>query len=196
MAVPSPSSQPGKADLRSAMRQRRRDYAASLAPDTREALEGALAEVLDSFLFQASAVAGYFPMKDEVSTLPALRRAQAMGKTVALPAFVDRDSRMTFREGEPLDPGPWGILQPQMSAPAVAPDLVLVPLIATDRSGNRIGMGKGHYDRALPGLRQAGATLVGVGWEFQLLEEAIRPDPWDIPLDAFAFPGGLQEFNA
>ncbi|WP_205480764.1 5-formyltetrahydrofolate cyclo-ligase [Sphingomonas arenae] len=196
MAVPSPSFLPDKADLRSAMRQRRRDYAASLAPETREALEAALAQVLEALLFKATVVAGYFPMKDEVSTLPALRRAQAIGKTAVLPAFVDRDARMTFRAGEPLDPGPWGILQPEMSAPTVSPDLVLVPLIAVDRAGNRIGMGKGHYDRALPGLRQAGATLVGVGWDFQLLDGALRPDPWDIPLDAFASPGGLQEFKA
>lgn len=195
MVVPSPLPS-GKADLRTMLRQRRREYAASLEPDTREALEKGLAQVLDGLLFKASVVAGYFPMKDEISTLPALGRAKAMDKITALPAFVDRDSRMTFRAGEPVDPGPWGILQPHLSAEAVVPDLVLVPLIAVDRSGNRVGMGKGHYDRALRGLREAGATLVGVGWEFQIVDQALSPDPWDIPLDAFASPGGLQEFKA
>jgi len=195
MVVPSPPL-PDKPALRDAVRRRRRDYAASLDPDTRKRLEALLAEVLDPLLFACTTVAAYFPMKDEVSCLPALERARAMGKTAALPFFADRDSRMTFRVGEPLDPGPWGIRQPGPLAPIVSPDLLLIPLIAIDPGGNRIGMGKGHYDRALPGLRSAGAKLVGVGWPFQLVAEALAPDPWDIPLDGFASPDGFQEFAA
>jgi 5-formyltetrahydrofolate cyclo-ligase len=117
-----------------------------------------------------------------------------MGKTGALPFFTARDSRMTFRDGDPVDPGPWGILQPDCAAPIVAPDLLLIPLLAIDRGGNRIGMGQGHYDRALPGLRAAGARLVGIGWPFQLLDEPLTPDPWDVPLDGFASPDGYLEF--
>ena len=194
MAVPSPFPS-RKDELRAQLRARRRDYAASLAPETRTALEQALAEALDPLLFAASTVAAYFPMKDEVSALPALERARATGKATALPFFADRDSRMTFRIGEPVDPGPWGILQPAADTPAVSPDLLLIPLIAIDRAGNRIGLGKGHYDRALPGLRDAGARLVGVGWPFQLLSEPLDPDPWDVPLHGFASPDGLQEFR-
>lgn len=193
MAVPSPLPD-DKAELRAAMRAARRSYAASLDGETRAALEQSLVQHLSPLLFAASAVAAYFPMKDEISALPALEKAQVLGKTAALPAFADRDSRMTFRAGDPVDPGPWGILQPGTDAPTVSPDLVLIPLLAIDSSGNRIGMGKGHYDRALPGLRKAGARLIGVGWEFQLLDEPIEPDPWDVPLDGFASPGGLVEF--
>lgn len=195
MMVPSPSPS-DKVALRSAMRQRRRDYAASLAPDTRISLEADLAAALDPLLFAAQAVAAYFPMKDEVSCLPALDRARAMGKVTALPFFADRDSRMTFRDGVPVDPGPWGILQPGAHAPIVAPDLLLIPLIAIDRAGNRIGMGKGHYDRALSGLRAHGARLIGVGWPFQLVDAPLEPDPWDIPLDGFASPDGLVRLGA
>ncbi|HVF82789.1 MAG TPA: 5-formyltetrahydrofolate cyclo-ligase [Sphingomicrobium sp.] len=193
MAVPSPSPV-GKVSLRDAKRAERHAFAASLDPDTRKTLEAQLAEALDPLLFKASTVAAYFPMKDEISALPALERARAMGKTVALPFFADRDSRMTFRAGEPVDPGPWGILQPPADAPIVSPDLLLIPLLAIDRSGNRIGMGKGHYDRALPGLRSAGARLIGIGWPFQFTQSGLVPDPWDIPLDGFASPDGLQEF--
>jgi 5-formyltetrahydrofolate cyclo-ligase len=194
MAVPSPLPS-RKDELRAELRARRRDYAASLAPATRKALERALAQALEPLLFAASTVAAYFPMKDEVSALPALERATGMGKTAALPFFADRDSRMTFRAGGAVDPGPWGILQPPPHAPVVSPDLLLIPLIALDRSGNRIGMGKGHYDRALPGLREAGAKLVGVGWPFQLVDEPLQPDPWDVPLDGFASPDGLVELR-
>jgi len=192
MMVPSPSPS-DKPALRDAMRQRRRDYAASLDPDTRKRLEAQLAEALAPLLFACTTVAAYFPMKDEVSCLSALARATAMGKTAALPFFADRDSRMTFRAGEPVDPGPWGILQPGRDAPIVSPDLLLIPLIAIDPAGNRIGMGKGHYDRALPGLRGAGARLIGVGWPFQLLAEPLAPDPWDVPLAGFASPDGFRE---
>lgn len=197
MVVPSPAPLPNppKEALRAAMRAERRAYAVSLDHDTRVELEARLAELLDPLLFASTTVAAYFPMKDELSPLPALARAWAMGKVAALPCFADRDSRMTFRAGDPVDPGPWGIRQPTGDAPIVSPDLVLVPLLAIDGLGNRIGMGKGHYDRALPGLRAAGARLIGVGWPFQRVSEPISSDPWDIALDGFASPSGLEEFR-
>ena len=195
MAVPSPSP-PGsgaKAELRAELRARRRAYAASLAPDTRGALEAALAAVLAPLLPGARVVAAYQPMKDEISPLPLLDRARAMGLETGLPAFADRDARMTFRAGAATEAGPWGLLQPPLANPPMVPDLILVPLVGCDPAGNRIGMGQGHYDRALEGLR-ANARLVGVGWDFQLIDTQITADPWDQRLDAFASPAGLKEF--
>lgn len=193
MVVPSPSPAPAKAALRAELRAQRRAYAASLAPETRIALEQALTAALEPWLFAARVIAAYQPMKDEISPLAALARASALGKETALPAFAARDSRMTFRPGEASEPGPWGLLQPPLSSAPVEPDLILVPLVACDPHGNRIGMGQGHYDRALDGLR-AKARLVGIGWEFQLLDAPITADPWDQKLDAFASPAGLREF--
>jgi 5-formyltetrahydrofolate cyclo-ligase len=186
---------PGKSELRAAMRQHRRDYAASLDRDTRFALEEALAVALEPLFATATIVAAYAPMKDEISPLPAMARAAAEHLTIAFPSFVDRDSRMTFRAGAPVDPGPWGILQPAPDADILSPDLILMPLVAVDAAGTRIGMGKGHYDRALPGLRDAGARLVGCGWGFQRIDQALTPDPWDVPLDGFASPDGLEMFR-
>lgn len=186
---------PDKSELRAAMRQQRRDYAASLDRDTRGALEAALADALEPLFTTARIVAAYAPMKDEISPHPAMTRASCVHLTVAYPFFGDRDSRMTFRTGMPTDPGPWGILQPASDSAIVTPDLILMPLVAVDRRGNRVGMGKGHYDRALPGLREAGARLVGCGWDFQLLDEELAPDPWDVPLDGFASPDGLRMFR-
>ncbi len=194
MVVPSPASLANKESLRADLRSRRRDYAASLAPETRKALEELLAEALEPWLFASRLVAAYQPMKAEISPLGALDRAQALGKATALPAFAARDSRMTFRAGEATEPGPWGLLQPPLSSPPVQPDLILIPLVGCDPSGNRIGMGQGHYDRALEGLRPR-AKLVGIGWEFQLLDMEIAADPWDQRLDAFASPAGVMEFD-
>jgi 5-formyltetrahydrofolate cyclo-ligase len=193
MVVPSPFPGPDKASLRRKLRDWRRNHAASLLPETRAALEAELARVLQPLLFAARVIAAYQPMKDEISPLAALEQARAMGKQTALPAFAARDSRMTFRGGEASEPGPWGLLQPSLTEPPLVPDLVLVPLVACDPLGNRIGMGQGHYDRALSALRP-NARLVGLGWEEQLLDDMFEAEPWDQPLDAFASPAGLTEF--
>lgn len=190
-----PDPAPDKAVLRAALRQQRRAYAASLDPATRAALEEALADALEPLFVTAGSVAAYAPMKDEISPLAATRRASCVDVAVAFPFFVDRDSRMTFRLGVPVDPGPWGILQPAPDSAIITPQLILMPLVAVDRAGNRIGMGKGHYDRALPGLREAGARLIGCGWSFQCIADELVPDPWDIPLDGFASPDGLRMFR-
>jgi len=87
------------------------------------------------------------------------------------------------------------MMQPKLSAPAVEPDLILVPLIAIDQRGTRLGRGKGHYDRALTRLRKGGAKLIGVGWPLQRIDVLIPSDPWDIPLHAFASPDGLEWFR-
>lgn len=198
MSFPSPDefiSPPDKSALRAAMRQQRRDYAASLDRATRAALEDQLGEALEPLFATATIAAAYAPMKDEISPLPAMARANTAQLGLTFPFFVDRDSRMTFRVGPPIEPGPWGILQPAADAAIAAPDLIMVPLVAVDRAGNRIGMGQGHYDRALPGLRAAGATLIGCGWDFQRRDELFAPDPWDIALDGFASPNGLEMFR-
>ncbi len=177
------------------MREQRRDYAASLDSATRFALEDQLAEALNPLFASATIVAAYAPMKDEISPLPAMARANWSDLKLTFPFFVDRDSRMTFRAGPPVKPGPWGILQPAADADIASPDLILMPLVAIDRSGNRIGMGKGHYDRTLPGLRAAGARLIGCGWSFQRIDEDLAPDSWDVGLDGFASPDGLEMFR-
>jgi len=99
---------------------------------------------------------------------------------------------MLFRRAPAAEPSPWGVLQPPAGAEALAPDVVLVPLVAADRAGTRIGHGKGHYDRALAHLREGGGPVIaiGLGWEPQILDFPIPPDPWDVPLDAIATPAG------
>jgi 5-formyltetrahydrofolate cyclo-ligase len=186
MAVPSP---PDKGALRAEALERRRSYARSLTPQTRRSLEAALAQRVLPHLIGARIVAGYHPMKDEISPYAVLDLLQAEQRA-ALPWFADRDARMMFREAPATEAGPWNVLQPPPDAEALAPDAVLVPLVAGDRSGNRIGHGKGHYDRALSHLREGGTVFtIGIAWEPQILDVTIPADPWDIPLDAIATPG-------
>ena len=186
MAVPSP---PSKRELRGEALERRRAYARSLEPGLRRELEAKLADLVSPHLLGASVVAGYHPLKDEISPYPVLD-ALLPGQRAALPWFLDRDSRMLFREAPAAEPSPWGVLQPPAEAEALAPDIVLVPLVAADRRGSRIGHGKGHYDRALAHLRGSGPVFtIGLAWEPQILEDEVPADPWDVPLDAIATPG-------
>jgi 5-formyltetrahydrofolate cyclo-ligase len=185
MVVPSPPSKP---ELRSDALARRRAYARSLTADLRAELEAKLAAVVLPHLLTARIVAGYHPLKDEISPYPVLA-GLGVGQSAALPWFLDRDARMLFREAPAVEPSPWGVLQPPAGAEALAPDIVLVPLVAADRKGTRIGHGKGHYDRALSHLRDGGAVFaIGLAWEPQILDRAIPADPWDVPLDAIATP--------
>jgi 5-formyltetrahydrofolate cyclo-ligase len=188
MAVPS-LSPPDKPALRKEALERRRAYARSLGPGVRAELERKLAEMVLPRLIGARIVAGYHPLKDEISPYSILDRL-GDGQRAALPWFLDRDSRMLFREAPAVEPSPWGVLQPSGGAEALAPDIVLVPLVAADRHGTRIGHGKGHYDRALSHLREGGRVFtIGLAWEEQILAEAIPADSWDVPLDAIATPG-------
>jgi 5-formyltetrahydrofolate cyclo-ligase len=168
---------------------RRKAYAQALWAPTRASLEAQLARIVLPHLIGARIVAGYHPMRDEISPSPILE-ALDEGQTAALPWFADRDSRMMFREAPASEAGPWGLLQPSAGSPALAPDLVLVPLVAADRHGTRIGHGKGHYDRALAHLRGGGHAVrtIGLAWELQISDRPLIPDSWDQPLDAIATP--------
>jgi 5-formyltetrahydrofolate cyclo-ligase len=186
MAVPSPTSP--KSAIRAAALAERRTFARSLAPGLRAELEARVAEIVLPHLLSARIVAAYHPLKDEVSPYPVLDLLAA-GQRAALPWFLNRDSKMLFREAPAVEPSPWGVLQPSGEAEALAPDTVLVPLVAADRHGSRIGHGKGHYDRALSHLREGGPVFtIGLAWEHQIVDETLDPDPWDVPLDAIATP--------
>ena len=184
-----------KVALRRLGRERRQAFVEALSPEERGRLEHQLAEVLDPLLGKSRVLGGYAPLPTEISPLPALERAAAHGTLLAFPAFSDHQSAFRFLAGEPVETGPWAMLQPALDAPHVHPDLVLLPLIALDRKGTRLGQGKGHYDRAAAELRAQGALLIGVGWAVQMLDEEIPADAWDLPLDGFASPQGLEMFR-
>lgn len=193
-----PSHAPITADkvaLRRIARERRRDFTAALDTDARASQEQRLAEVLAPLIARSRIVGGYCPLPVEISPLPALNKAASQGVTTAFPAFADHQEVFHFLAGQPIEKGPWAVFQPPLDAPQVLPDLILVPLVAIDRHGTRLGQGKGHYDRVLGELRRRGALLIGVGWQVQMVEESIPPDPWDVPLDGFASPDGLEMFR-
>ena len=205
MVVPSPPFDPleprpemeplSKESLRRAAMDARKAFVRTLSDADRARLEQRLAQHLTSLFAGVSVVGGYHPLGSEISPLPAMEEARAVGAIVAFPCFTNPAKRFRFIAGDPLEPGPFGLMQPARRHPTVEPDLVLVPLVAIDAAGTRLGRGKGHYDRALTSLRKGGARLIGVGWAMQRLTETIPGDAWDVPLHGFASPDGLELFG-
>src|SRR4051812_25248277 len=185
MVVPSPPFSPGprpemeplsKESLRRAALDARKAFVRTLSDADRALLEQRLAEHLTSLFAGVAVVGGYCPLGSEISPLPATEEARAVGAIVAYPCFANPAKPFRFLAGDPLEPGPFGIMQPARRHPVVQPDLVLVPLIAIDGRGTRLGRGKGHYDRALVSLKKNGARLVGTGWSIQRVADTIPAD--------------------
>jgi len=193
---PRPEMEPlSKEALRRAALDARKAFVATLSDADRALLERSLAEHLTSLFAGMSVVGGYCPLGSEINPLPAMEEARSVGAIAAYPCFLNPAKPFRFIAGDPLEPGPFGIMQPAKRHPVVEPDLVLVPLIAIDGHGTRLGRGKGHYDRALLHLKKIGARLVGVGWSMQRLGITIPADDWDVPLDGFASQDGLEWFS-
>jgi len=171
------------------MRARRRAFVQSIDAAARAELLGALAGRVLDVLPEAGIVASYTAIGDEID--PA-RLHHGLAGRLALPWFAAADAPMMFRQaGGALEPGPFGIPQPAPAAPEMAPDVLLVPLIAADVDRSRLGQGKGHYDRALASLAaRKPIRAIGLAWDVQIVAE-LPTDPWDVPLDLVVTPTRL-----
>jgi 5-formyltetrahydrofolate cyclo-ligase len=169
-----------KRTLRAAARAARDAFAA------RPHLPILVAPAFEALLRAGAVVASYVPIGSEADPAPLEHAARAHGCRLALPHVVDRATPLRFLAWDPdvpLAAGPFGLRQPADHPHALAPDVVLTPLVAFDRRGNRIGQGAGHYDRAFAAFPRA--HRIGIAWSVQE-QDAIAADPWDMPLHAIA----------
>jgi 5-formyltetrahydrofolate cyclo-ligase len=131
-------------------------------------------------------VSGYSPLQSEISPMPLLRRCADAGAALALPVVIGRGKPLVMRAwefGAPLDSGVWGIRQPTAAAPEVFPDILIVPLLAFDRRGHRIGYGAGYYDMTLARLRaMKPVTAIGIAFAAQEID-AVPTTVHDARLD-------------
>jgi 5-formyltetrahydrofolate cyclo-ligase len=183
-----------KAELRALLVARRQTVTAEAAARA----AGAVAELLAQELARSAPVivAGYWPLADELDPRPAMQRLAAAGHGLALPRMEGRAAPLAFHAwswGDPLLPGGFAVMQPDPGQPKVAPQVVLVPLLAFDARGHRLGYGKGYYDRTLRTLRAAGAArrTIGLGFALQELPE-VPAAAFDEPLDAIVTEHGLR----
>jgi 5-formyltetrahydrofolate cyclo-ligase len=131
-------------------------------------------------------ISGFFPFKNEITVLPLLAKLASEGWTTSLPIVMGEGEALMFRSwmpGEPTRPGVWDIPIPLESAAEVAPDVLLVPMLAFDRRGYRLGYGGGYYDRTLAGLRaRKNVIAIGIAYSGQEIAE-VPCGAWDEPLD-------------
>lgn len=141
-------------------------------------------------------VALYHPIKDELDTEPLARALRERAVPLALPAVEDRKAPLTFRVFTPDGPlvkGRYGVLTPPPDAPLVRPGIVVVPLLAFTRKGERLGYGGGYYDRTLASLRAAGdVTAIGYAYGAQEVD-ALPEGPLDQRLDWIVTERGAIE---
>lgn len=137
----------------------------------------------------------YYPIKSEADVLPIARKALSLGKSVAFPISVTEETRLDFRTVnsiEELSLGAYGIREPKKDAPLLPQlssdgqakcsepsALCIVPALALDKNGGRLGYGKGYYDRF---LKSFNGITVGVAFK-ELLCERLPTEANDIPLD-------------
>jgi 5-formyltetrahydrofolate cyclo-ligase len=131
-------------------------------------------------------VSGFSPLKSEISPLPLLRRLADAGVSLALPVVIGRGQPLVMRAwsfGAPLVSGVWGIREPTADAPELNPDILIVPLLAFDRRGHRIGYGAGYYDMTIARLRaMKPVTAIGIAFGSQEIV-AVPTTPRDARLD-------------
>ena len=160
------------------------------ALERRAALDPALGRVLGARLLEelppppGAVVSGFWPMGPEIDIRPVLAELHERGHRVVLPETPPRGNPLTFRlwlPGMAMVQERFGTLRP--TGDTLAPDWLLVPLLAFDRAGRRLGYGGGYYDRTLAAL--PGAVAVGVGWAAQEVPE-VPADALDARLHAIA----------
>ena len=144
-------------------------------------------------------VSGYSPLGSEISALPLLRRFADAGAALALPVVAGRGQPLIMRAwsfGAPLKAGVWGIREPPPGAAEVFPDVLVVPLLAFDRSGHRIGYGAGYYDLTIARLR-AIKPIIAVGIAYAVQEiPAVPASPRDARLDLVLTERGMIDCRA
>lgn len=166
---------------------RRQSLAARAAAVSAGAGEALARHLLSTVPLPAgAAVSAFWPMGEEIDVRPLLHRLHALRHPLGLPVVVKRGNPLTFRAWEPGDrlvPGGFGTSVPAADRPEVVPQVLLVPLLAWDRAGYRLGYGGGFYDRTLAKLRPLGPVLaVGVAYAGQEVP-AVPRDHLDARLD-------------
>ena len=134
-------------------------------------------------------VSGFWPLGEEIDIRPLLRALHERGNRVALPVTPRRGEALTFRGWQPGDvmaPERFGTLRP--IGEELQPDMLLIPLLAFDAAGGRLGYGGGFYDRTLPGL--PGRFRLGCAFAAQQVDE-VPVGPYDVRLDAVATENGI-----
>lgn len=193
MSVASPAD--AKAVLRRAMLERRRAAHRAIGPEAAQAVADFVLAEIDP---KGKNIAGYWPLGDELDSRPALGALSVAGAQVALPVVAGQGHALIFRRWKPgdvLEQGPFGTMHPGARTPVIHPQILLVPLVAFDLEGHRLGYGAGYYDRTIAGFRAQGkVTAIGIAYDIQRVD-TVHADSHDQALDGVITNAGALWFD-
>ena len=179
-----------------ALRSRIKTWRAGLEADAAARAADAVAAQGLGFLRlpqKRAVVSGFSSLPDEFRAWPLLRRLHGEGHALAMPVMQGKGLPLVFRAwapGDAMDKAVWGIAEPKADKPVLEPDIVLVPLLAFDATGWRLGYGGGYYDRTLRGLR-ARKSIVAIGLAYDESQvDAVPHLDYDERLDWVLRPSG------
>ena len=188
------------AQLKAQLRKERLAVRDAVAAELRAANSTALAEYGGEAIDVSPGIviAGFLPIRSEADIRPLLELLRGRGARVCVPVIIDKQT-IVFRElieAGSLLPGSFGTFAPPDDAALLEPDILLVPLSAFDRTGQRIGYGGGYYDRAIALLRRKGRArrLIGIAFDCQEVP-SVPAEPHDVRLDAILTESGLRIFS-
>lgn len=183
-------------NLKAQIRKERLALRDAIPADVRAEMSAALAEHGGGALAFApgTVISGFLPIRSEADIGPLMERFRLRGARLCVPVILDKET-IVFRElaeNSALVSGTFGTAQPGPDAAELEPDILLVPLSAFDREGQRIGYGAGYYDRAIARLREKGLArqLIGIAFDCQEVP-SVPAEPHDVPLDAILTESGL-----
>ncbi len=195
-AIPDRDLVAEKRKLRQQMQAKRTQVSQAMAATASQAVARHFAD--HPILAFAESFAGYVAMRGEIDVLPVFEIMAKWDKTVALPC-IRPEKNLHFREwslGEPLVKSQVGSMEPLATNPSIISAVVLVPLLAFDGDGYRLGYGGGYYDRTIHTMRGFKTPPLFIGVAYSAQEIARMPsDEHDQPLDGILTELGVSMFR-
>ena len=190
------SETPEILEAKKALRARIKTWRAGFAAEAMAHAADAVAALGLQFLQlpqKRAVISGFSSLPDEFRAWPLLRRLHGEGHALAMPVMQGKGKPLVFRAwapGDAMDKAVWGIAEPKFDKPTLEPDIVLLPLLAFDAAGWRLGYGGGYYDRTLRGVRAHNAVVaVGLAYDEQQVDAVPHLD-YDERLDWVLRPSG------
>ncbi|MCP4935394.1 MAG: 5-formyltetrahydrofolate cyclo-ligase [bacterium] len=183
-----------KYELRRAMKAKR---ASLSSEERRQAAKAVVAHIIGMGRRYHAPVALYHPVGNEFDTGPLVQHLRSQSHQLALPVVIENGASLAFRpwnKDDQLEVGAYDILVPPDKGLSVVPELLIIPLLAFDDTGARLGYGGGFYDRTLASLRaEHSICAIGLAYDFQHVDD-LAVEPHDQPLDIVLTPSGICKF--
>jgi 5-formyltetrahydrofolate cyclo-ligase len=173
--------------LRALMRQRRQSFTLRNKDNLKALQQSMIDYFLNHFQFSKGIIiSGFWPIQSEIDPRLLMEKLHTQGHTIVLPVVKEKDKPLSFYQWVPKCPlveGEFGVMKPMNDAQEFKPDILLVPQLAFDEVGHRLGYGRGYFDRTLHALRQH-SQVMSIGLAYSIQELGVIPiSDHDEPLD-------------